>query len=374
MSFRGIVRVLGPRFYSRVAAAESSLPGVDLHSSKSALELALSVRDTTINSWTRDQIREIYHSPLLSLIHQAQIQTGRFHDPREVQICNLLSIKTGGCTEDCKYCSQSSRNNTGLEATKLMSVGSVLEKAREAKANGATRFCMGAAWRDMTGRKSGLSKIGEMVKGVNDLGMESCVTLGMINEEQAQYLKDAGLTAYNHNIDTSREHYPNVISTRTYDDRLKTIGNVNKSGLKVCTGGILGLGETEEDHIGFLHTLSNLEKHPESLPINRLVAIDGTPIVEDLKKAKKLSMESVLRTIATARLLMPKSIIRLAAGRYSMKESEQALSFMAGCNAIFSGERMLTTMCNGWDEDKSLLERWGLKPMRSFEKTPCSSK
>jgi biotin synthase len=343
--------------------------------SLSPLQLALSVKDTPINSWSIEQIREIYNTPLMNLVHQSQVHHRKFHDPQEVQLCTLLSIKTGGCTEDCKYCAQSSRYDTGLEAEKMISIDKVMEKARIAKANGSTRFCMGAAWRDMTGRKSGLKRIAQMVKTINDeLKMETCVTLGMVDENQAKDLADAGLTAYNHNIDTSREHYPNVISTRTFDDRLKTIKNVQRAGIKACTGGILGLGETSEDHISFLHTLATMEQQPESLPINRLVPIKGTPMEAELSKLPKnsnkiLKFDQILRTIATARLIMPKSIIRLAAGRYTMKDHEQFLCFMAGCNAIFTGEKMLTTMCNGWDEDIEMLKKWGLRPMKSFDKS-----
>jgi biotin synthase len=225
----------------------------------------------------------------------------------------------------------------------------------------------------MKGRKSALKKIAGMVKKINDeLKMETCVTLGMIDDEQAKILKDSGLTAYNHNIDTSRSHYKNVISTRSYDDRLKTIKTVNDSGIKACTGGILGMGETVDDHIDFLHTLSTMEKHPESLPINKLIAIKGTPIEEELKtvyKDRKLELENILRVISTGRLLMPTSIIRLAAGRYTMKPAEQLLCFNAGVNAIFTGEKMLTTMCTGWDEDIAMLSKWGYVPMEAFKKT-----
>lgn len=339
----------------------------------SAIDLALATK-IPINTWTKDQIREIYNTPLMELVHQSQVQHRKYHDPQEVQLCTLLSIKTGGCTEDCKYCAQSSRYDTGLKAEKMIKIDEVMEKARQAKENGSTRFCMGAAWRDMTGRKSGLKRIGEMVSRINnELGMETCVTLGMVDEKQAAALADAGLTAYNHNIDTSREHYPKVISTRTYDERLETIKNVQRAGIKACTGGILGLGETVEDHVGFLYTLATMENHPESLPINRLVAIKGTPMEKELSSLpsnseRKLKFENILKTIATARLIMPESIIRLAAGRYTMKEHEQFLCFMAGCNAIFTGERMLTTMCNGWDEDIEMLRKWGLKPMKSFRK------
>lgn len=348
-------------------------------SSAGALQRALSLAEPS-NAWTREQLRTIYHTPLLELIHSAQLQHRKWHDPTKVQLCTLMNIKSGGCTEDCKYCAQSSRHSTGVKAERLVSLDEVLNEAEEAKRNGSTRFCLGAAWRDMKGRKSGLKRISEMVSKVNDMGLETCVTLGMVNEDQAKELKTAGLTAYNHNIDTSREHYPKVISTRSYDDRLKTIKNVQTAGIKACTGGILGLGETEEDHIGFLYTLSNMTPHPESLPINRLVAIKGTPMAEELSKpgSKKLQFDEILRTIATARLIMPQTIIRLAAGRYTMKETEQFLCFMAGCNAIFTGKKMLTTMCNGWDEDKAMLAKWGLQPMESFkydaenEKKACS--
>lgn len=355
---------------SNVLKAKALVADAPLLPHLNAIDLA--IQSKPHNTWTKDQIREIYNTPLQELMFQAQLQHRKFHNPSEVQLCTLLSIKTGGCTEDCKYCAQSSRYDTGTEAEKLIKLEEVKKAAIKAKENGSTRFCMGAAWRDMNGRKSGLKKISEMVKWINDeLKMETCVTLGMVDENQANMLKDAGLTAYNHNIDTSREHYPNVISTRTYDDRLKTIKNVQKAGLKACTGGILGLGETAEDHIGFLYTLATMDKHPESLPINRLVPIKGTPMEAELSKlpadlTRKLKFDAILRTIATARLIMPESIIRLAAGRYTMKEHEQFLCFLGGCNAIFTGEKMLTTMCNGWDEDIAMLKKWGLKPMKSF--------
>jgi biotin synthase len=336
------------------------------------LELAAAGPTT---QWTKLQIRDIYETPLMELVHQAQLQHRRYHNPKEVQLCTLLSIKTGGCSEDCKYCAQSSRYDTGTKAEKLISLDEVMRAATTAKQNGSTRFCMGAAWRDMHGRKSGLKKISEMVTKINnELGMETCVTLGMVTDQQARDLALAGLTAYNHNIDTSREHYPKVISTRTYDDRLATIESVQKAGIKACTGGILGLGETPEDHVSFLHTLATLEGgHPELLPINRLVPIKGTPMEKDISSLpqdseKRLKFESVLKTIATARLIMPELIIRLAAGRYTMKEHEQFLCFMAGCNAIFTGEKMLTTMCNGWDEDIAMLKKWGLLPMEPVTK------
>lgn len=336
------------------------------------LQTALTTKDP-ITTWTREDVSSLFSLPLNDLLFYSQVQHRQHHNPSEIQLCTLLSIKTGGCTEDCKYCSQSSHNDTGLKATKLLDLDTVFEKAKIAKANNSTRFCMGSAWREMKGRKSALKKIGDMVKKINDeLGMETCVTLGMINDEQIKELKDSGLTAYNHNIDTSRSHYKNVISTRSYDDRLRTIKSVNDAGVKVCSGGILGMGETVDDHIDFLHTLSTMEKHPESLPINKLIAIKGTPIEEELKtkyKERKLSLDNILRVICTARLLMPKSIIRLAAGRYTMKEHEQLLCFSAGVNAIFTGEKMLTTMCTGWDEDIAMLKKWGYVPMEAFKKT-----
>ncbi|CCH59829.1 hypothetical protein TBLA_0B10120 [Henningerozyma blattae CBS 6284] len=322
------------------------------------------------HDWSKQELSEIYNTPLLELVYAAQLQHRKYYDPSKVQLCTLMNIKTGGCSEDCKYCSQSTSNNTGLKAEKLVSIDEVLLEAKEAKKNGSTRFCLGAAWRDMNGRKSALKRIAEMVTKVNDLGLETCVTLGMLNDEHAKQLKAAGLTAYNHNIDTSREHYKNVITSRSYDDRLKTIRVVKDSGISVCTGGILGLGETKEDHIGFLYSLSNMMPHPESVPINRLVPIKGTRIVDELEKpgANKLEFEDILRVIATARIAMPNSIVRLAAGRYTMKEYEQFLCFMAGCNSIFTGKKMLTTFCNGWNEDKAMLLKWGLEPMKAFKK------
>lgn len=307
----------------------------------------------------------------------------RFHKPGEVQLCTLMNIKEGGCTEDCSYCAQSTRyqKGTGLAAKRMETVDSVLEAARKAKENGSTRFCMGAAWRDMKGRKNSLKNVTEMVKGVRAMGMEVCVTLGMIDGDQARELKEAGLTAYNHNLDTSREFYPSVITTRSYDDRLKTLSHVRDAGLNVCSGGILGLGESSSDRVGLLHTAATLPSHPESFPVNALVPIKGTPLGDRLESEKgtqqkghdesplAASFTSMLRTIATARIVMPATIVRIAAGRTTMSEEKQALCFMAGANAIFTGERMLTTDCNGWDEDAAMFGRWGLKPMKSFLKT-----
>ncbi|KAI7780075.1 biotin synthetase [Diaporthe eres] len=321
------------------------------------------------NDWTKHEITAIYNHPLMDLAFQAASPRGtvhrRFHDPAEVQLCTLMNIKTGGCSEDCSYCAQSTRYQTGIKAQRVEPVQAVLEAARTAKANGSTRFCMGAAWRDMRGRKNSLKNIKAMVEGVRALDMEVCVTLGMIDDQQARELKEALLTAYNHNVDTSREFYPSVITTRTYDERLKTLSHVRDAGLNVCSGGILGLGEKAEDHIGLLHTVSTLPSHPESFPVNALVPIKGTPLGDK----NPIEFTAILRTISTARILMPSTIIRIAAGRKTMSEEKQALCFMAGANAIFTGEKMLTTECNGWDEDGEMFKRWGLVPMKSFEKS-----
>ncbi|KAJ8100110.1 hypothetical protein POJ06DRAFT_276398 [Lipomyces tetrasporus] len=363
-----------PRRSAAVAVPEDHVsrasqgPPVDIRTPengdiRSTLEKAVSAHGPR-NTWTREEIAAIYDTPLMDLVYNASTVHRRFHDPSQVQLCTLLSIKTGGCTEDCSYCAQSSRYDTGLKASKLVTMGSVLKAARIARDNGSTRFCMGAAWRDMKGRKSNLRDIKEMIQEVRGMGMEVCVTLGMLDDAQAKELKDAGLTAYNHNVDTSREFYPSVITTRSYDERLNTIENVSQAGISVCSGGILGLGEKKEDHIGLIYTLSTLPNHPESVPINTLVPIPGTPLGDN----KPIEFKSVLRTIATARIVMPKSIVRLAAGRITLSDEQQALCFMAGANAIFTGDKMLTTDCTSWDEDKNLLEGWGLRPMKSFER------
>jgi biotin synthase len=319
------------------------------------------------NNWTKDEIKEIYDTPLMKLAFASGTVHRKFHNPASIQMCTLMNIKTGGCSEDCSYCAQSSKYQTGLKASKMVTVDSVLSAARIAKDNGSTRFCMGAAWRDMRGRKTNLKNIKEMVNGVREMGMEVCVTLGMIDLEQAKELKEAGLTAYNHNVDTSREHYPSVITTRTYDERLATIKNVRDAGLNVCTGGILGLGEKPSDHVGLIYTVATLPAHPESFPVNTLVPIKGTPLGDRIGNKETSPFDATLRTIATARMVMPRTIIRLAAGRTTLSEEQQVLCFMAGANAVFTGEKMLTTACNGWDEDRVIFDKWGLRPMESFE-------
>ncbi|KAK1922406.1 putative biotin synthase [Papiliotrema laurentii] len=315
------------------------------------------------HDWRRSEIQKIFDAPLMETIFKAASVHRMHHDPSRIQLCTLMNIKTGGCTEDCKYCSQSSSYKTPTKASRLVQLEPVLQAAREAKANGSTRFCMGAAWRDLAGKKSGFERILEMVKEVRGMGMEVCTTLGMLSPEQARQLKEAGLSAYNHNLDTSREFYPEVITSRTYDERLATIEAVRDAGISVCSGGILGLGEQDEDRVGLIHEVSRMAEHPESFPVNTLVPIEGTP----LEGNEPVPVHTVLRTIATARIVLPKTIIRLAAGRHTFSETEQAMAFMAGANAIFTGERMLTTPCSGWDEDKAMLGRWGLRGLRSFE-------
>ncbi|WFD18286.1 biotin synthase [Malassezia caprae] len=323
-------------------------------------------RAPTRRVWERSDVQAVFDQPLLELVFQAANVHRQHHDPRKIQLCTLMNIKEGGCSEDCAYCSQSSRYDTHSKATKLEEVDAVLEEARRAKANGSTRFCMGAAWREIGGRKRGFHRILDMVREIRGMGMEVCTTLGMLTAEQAQQLKEAGLSAYNHNLDTSREYYGQVITSRTYEDRLATIANVRDAGIAVCSGGILGLGENEADRVGLIWEMSRLPEPPESFPVNALVAIPGTP----MEGQEPVTFQEMLRTVATARIVLPTSIVRLAAGRHMFTESEQAMLFLAGANAVFTGHRMLTTPTSSWDEDKALLARWGLSGMNSFE-TPC---
>mgnify|MGYP003498333796 CR=1 FL=1 len=315
------------------------------------------------NDWSVQEISEIYHSPLLDLIYRAATVHRQHHSASEVQVSTLLSVKTGGCPEDCSYCPQAARYQTDVKAHKLLDVDVVLEKAREAKESGSTRFCMGAAWREIRENKD-FDKVLDMVKGVNGMGMEVCCTMGMITESQANRLKEAGLYAYNHNLDTSEEHYSKIISTRTYDDRLQTIGNVRKAGISVCSGGIIGLGETHEARIGMLYTLATLSKHPESVPVNALVAVPGTPL-EDMVRVPVFDMA---RMIATARIIMPMTMVRLSAGRLDMPISEQAFCFMAGANSIFAGDKLLTTPNPGYSDDMAMFNLLGLRPKESSKK------
>jgi biotin synthase len=314
------------------------------------------------HDWTAEQIHDIYNTPLMELIFRAASIHRKYNDTGEVQVCTLLSIKTGGCSEDCAYCPQAARYSTNVNVQALMQKDEVLEYAAKAKAAGSTRFCMGAAWREVRDNKD-FDRVLEMVKGVNELGMEVCCTLGMLTEQQAKKLADAGLYAYNHNLDTSSEYYTEIISTRTYDDRLQTLDNVRKAGVTVCCGGIIGLGETHEDRIKMLHTLSTMPEHPESVPINALVRVKGTP----LENNPKVDIWDMVRMIATARILMPKAMVRLSAGRAEMSVAEQALCFMAGANSIFAGEKLLTTPNPSFDEDNEMFRLLGLTPRESFK-------
>jgi len=314
------------------------------------------------NNWTRQEIAEIYNSPVLELIYRAATVHRELNDPSEVQVCTLLSVKTGGCPEDCSYCPQAARYHTDVKVQKLMEVNDVLEKAKEAKDSGSTRFCMGAAWREVRDNRD-FDKVIEMVKGVNAMEMEVCCTLGMLTPEQAQKLKDAGLYAYNHNLDTSEEFYGDVITTRTYNDRLDTLDNVRKAKISVCSGGIIGMGEREEDRIGMLHTLATLPEHPESVPVNALVPVEGTP----LEDQAKVSVWEMIRMIATARIIMPKAMVRLSAGRVRMNLEEQALCFLAGANSIFAGDKLLTTPNPGYVKDQEMFQVLQLKPRKSYK-------
>lgn len=314
------------------------------------------------NDWTREEITEIFNAPIMELIYRAATVHREHNDPSEVQLCTLLSVKTGGCPEDCAYCPQAARYHTDVKVHKLLPTEEVISKAKEAKDSGSTRFCMGAAWREVRDNRD-FDRVLDMVKGVNEMGMEVCCTLGMLTEEQALKLKEAGLYAYNHNLDTSEEHYDDIISTRTYDDRLDTIDNVRNAKISVCSGGIIGMGEKEEDRIGMLHTLSTMEEHPESVPVNALVPVEGTPLAEQ----PRVSVWEMIRMIATARILMPKSMVRLSAGRVRMNMEEQALCFMAGANSIFAGDKLLTTPNPDVVEDKEMFQTLNLKPRKAFK-------
>jgi biotin synthase len=309
------------------------------------------------HDWTRAEIRALFELPFPELMFRAQTVHRAHFDPSEVQISTLLSIKTGGCPEDCAYCPQSARYDTGVRAEKLMPLDAVLAEARAAKAAGASRFCMGAAWREPKDRD--LEAVCAMVESVKALGMETCATLGMLTAAQARRLKDAGLDYYNHNLDTSPEFYGEIITTRTYDDRLRTLEHVRETGIHVCCGGIVGMGETRDDRVGMIATLASLPEHPESVPINMLVRVAGTP----LSAEPSLEPLEFVRTVAVARITMPRSVVRLSAGREDMSEETQALCFLAGANSIFYGPKLLTTPNPGRDRDRELMARLGMEPM-----------
>jgi biotin synthase len=313
------------------------------------------------HTWTRQEIRDIYERPLLQLVLDAADVHRKNHKFGEVQISSLLSIKTGGCSEDCGYCPQAARYHTGVKVQALMQIDEVVAAAKNAKAGGASRFCMGAAWREVRDNRD-FDRVLDMVKEVNKLDMEVCCTLGMVTEYQAERLAEAGLYAYNHNVDTSEEHYSEVITTRTYDDRLNTLANVRKAGISVCSGGIIGLGESDNDRIGMLQTLANLPQHPESVPINSLVPVAGTPLAEN----DRVAFDELVRMIATARIVMPKSAVRLSAGRLELSAAEQGMCFMAGANSIFAGDKLLTTPNPAYNQDMEMFRVLGLTPKEAF--------
>jgi biotin synthase len=306
------------------------------------------------HDWTRDDVLALYDLPFMDLLYRAHSAHRASFDPNKIQMSRLLSIKTGGCAEDCGYCSQSARYNTGLKASKLMEVERVVAEAKKAKAAGATRYCMGAAWRSPKARD--MDVIVAMVEGVKALGMETCMTLGMLSDDDIVKLCEAGLDYYNHNVDTSEAYYSKVVTTRTYADRLNTLARVREAGIKVCSGGIVGMGEMREDRADMLMTLANLDEHPESVPINMLIAIPGTP----LENAEPIDPIEFVRTIAVARIMMPKSFVRLSAGRTAMSDEMQALCFFAGANSIFVGDTLLTADNPGEDKDSRLFAKLGL--------------
>jgi biotin synthase len=312
---------------------------------------------TIRHDWTREEAAAIYHAPFADLMFRAQTIHRQTFDPNQVQCNQLLNVKTGGCAEDCGYCSQSAHHDTALPASKLMEPAKVIEAAKAARDAGATRYCMGAAWRSPKERD--MAPVIEMVKGVKALGMEACMTLGMLTDDQAKQLADAGLDYYNHNIDTSEEFYASVVKTRSFGDRLDTLEKVQDAGIKVCCGGILGLGEKPTDRVEMLRTLANLPQHPESVPINMLIPIEGTPIAQT---ATPVDPFEFVRTIALARIMMPKSDVRLAAGRTAMSDEMQALCFLAGANSIFIGDTLLTTPNPGDSKDRALFNRLGITP------------
>lgn len=314
------------------------------------------------HDWTLAEIEAIYNKPLLDLMFEAASIHRQNKDYAEVQISSLISIKTGGCPEDCAYCPQAARYSTDVDVHKLMPLDTVVNMAKEAKEAGSSRVCMGAAWREVRDNRD-FDRVLEMVKAVNDMDMEVCCTLGMLNADQAQKLADAGLYAYNHNVDTSEEYYNEVITTRTYKDRLDTINNARQAGLTVCSGGIVGLGETDKDRVGMLKVLSNLNPHPDSVPINALVRVEGTP----LEDQPKVPIQDMVRMIATARILMPKTVVRLSAGRTEMSLSEQAMCFMAGANSIFAGDKLLTTPNPDFKDDMEMFDILGLSPREAYK-------
>lgn len=323
------------------------------------------------NNWTKEEIQQIYDQPLMELIYQAATVHREFHNPAEVQVCTLLSVKTGGCPEDCSYCGQAARYHTDIHVQAFLPTETVIDHAKKAKKNGSTRFCMAAAWREVRDNRD-FDRIIDMVKGVNALGLEVCCTLGMLTEQQAIRLQEAGLYAYNHNLDTSEHYYDEIISTRTFDNRINTINHVRKAGITVCSGGIIGLGESHKDRISMLLTLATMPKHPESVPVNALARVKGTP----LENNPKVDIWDMVRMIATARIVMPKAMVRLSAGRVEMSETEQAWCFMAGANSIFTGEQetLLVTPNPGVSQDMKMFQTLGLQPLaKGIKEGSCTT-
>ncbi len=314
------------------------------------------------HNWFKEELQSIYNTPLMELVFRAATVHRQFHNPLEIQVSSLISVKTGGCSEDCGYCPQSARYHTEVKVHKIMGVDEVRALAEKAKSGGASRMCLGAAWREVRDN-SDFDSVLEMVKSINAMDMEVCCTLGMLTEEQAQKLSDAGVYAYNHNLDTSEEFYSEVITTRTFDDRLNTLKNVRKAGMTICSGGIIGMGESIDDRLGMLKTLSGLNPHPESIPINSLVAVEGTP----MENQAPLPVWDMVRMVATTRIVMPKSAVRLSAGRMAMSQEAQALCFLAGANSIFAGDKLLTTPNPDFDDDMELFANLGLKPRAAFK-------
>ena len=351
---------------TNTCGAKSSLDSSD-QQKRAERQAAMLILDTVSaqprNDWSKDEISSIYASPLLELIFAAAKIHRQCHDSRAVQQCTLLSIKTGGCSEDCAYCPQSAKYDTEVKAEKLLDAGAVYAAAQCAKNAGSTRFCMGAAWREVKDN-SQFEQVLDIVRRVKSLDLEVCVTLGMLDADQALRLKEAGVTAYNHNLDTGEQFYDKIITTRTYQDRLNTIENVRQAGMSVCCGGIVGMGETVADRVDLLHTLATMPEHPESVPVNALVRVEGTP----LQDQPPVEIWEMLRMIATARLVMPRARVRLSAGRLQMSPAEQALCFLAGASSIFTGEKLLTTGNPGYDQDKEMLDLFGLETLVLAEK------
>lgn len=328
------------------------------------------------HDWTAAEIKEIYQLPLTTLMRFAGAVHSKHFAEDEVQMCTLLSVKTGGCKEDCAYCPQSAHYKTDVKAERLLDVDTILDQAKQAKASGSTRFCMGAAWTSPPKKGEQFEQVLAAVRGVKSLGLEVCTTLGMLDEEQAQQLADAGVYAYNHNLDTSPEYYKEIITTRTYQERLDTLANVRKAGMTVCCGGIVGMGESEDDRIAMIQQLTSLDPHPESVPVNLLVSVAGTPLAEKLgdnqEQERDKDIFTMVRTIATARILMPRSRVRLSAGRENMSDAAQALCFLAGANSIFTGDKLLTTANPGADKDQMLLTAMGLKAVGEKQKSEAA--